>query len=181
MKRKTEVLVFAKLRGKLAISGVLCALMGAVVVVPAASAVALDAGAKMPEIGLKDLSGKNVDLASLAGKVVIIDFWATWCAPCKEELPELEKFHKKYASKGLAVLGVSIDKEAGVIKPFLDKMKITFPVVHDAGHTLAGKYSPPRMPSSYIVDKKGIVRYVHGGFRSGDAAAYEREISELIG
>lgn len=170
--------MFAKLRGKLAISGVLCALLGAVVVVAPASA--LDAGAKMPEIGLKDLSGKTVDLSSLAGKVVIIDFWATWCAPCKEELPELEKLHKKYGSKGLAVLGVSIDKEAGVVKPFLDKMKITFPVVHDAGHALAGKYAPPRMPSSYIVDKKGIVRYVHGGYRASDAAEFEKQVQELL-
>jgi len=170
--------VFAKLRGKLAVWGVLCAVLGGVVIVPAASA--LDAGAKMPEIGLKDLSGKTVDLAALSGKVVIVDFWATWCAPCKEELPELEKFHKKYAAKGLAIVGVSIDKEAGVVKPFLDKLKISFPVVHDGAHSLAGKYSPPRMPSSYIVDKKGIVRYVHGGYRASDAAEFEKQIQELL-
>ena len=170
--------MFAKLRGKVAIWGVLYSVLGGVVTLPSASA--LDAGAKMPEIGLKDLSGKTVDLGSLAGKVVIVDFWATWCAPCKEELPELEKFHKKYAAKGLAVVGVSIDKEAGGVKPFLDKLKITFPVVHDSGHTLAGKYAPPRMPSSYIIDKKGIVRYVHGGYRASDAAEFEKQILELL-
>jgi peroxiredoxin len=141
---------------------------------------ALDAGAKMPEIGLTDLAGKPVSLASLAGKVVIIDFWATWCAPCREELPQLEKFHQKYGPKGLAVLGVSVDKEPEGIKGFLDKLKVSFPVVHDAGHQLSGKYSPPRMPSSYIVDRKGIVRYVHGGYRAGDAAEFEKQIQELL-
>jgi peroxiredoxin len=141
---------------------------------------ALDAGAKAPEIALTDLTGKKVDLASLAGKVVIIDFWATWCAPCREELPELEKFHQKYGSKGLAIVGVSVDKEAGGIKDFLGKLKVTFPVVHDAGHAVSGKYGPPRMPSSYIVDRKGIVRYVHGGYRAGDAAEFEKQIQELL-
>ncbi|MET0389836.1 MAG: TlpA disulfide reductase family protein [Polyangiales bacterium] len=135
----------------------------------------------MPEIALTDLSGKKVDLASLAGKVVIVDFWATWCAPCREELPELEKFHKKYGPKGLAIVGVSVDKEASGIKGFLEKLKISFPVVHDAGHTVSEKYSPPKMPSSYIVDRKGIVRYVHGGYRSGDAAEFEKQIQELLG
>jgi peroxiredoxin len=142
---------------------------------------ALDAGAKMPEIGLTDLAGKPVNLAALAGKVVLSDFWATWCAPCREELPLLEKFHQKYGSKGLAIVGVSVDKEPGGIKGFLDKLKVTFPVVHDAGHEVSGKYSPPKMPSSYIIDRKGIVRYVHGGFRAGDAAEFEKQIQELLG
>ena len=171
--------MLVKSRATLVCTLLLTGLLAAAVSVSSASA--LDAGAKMPEIGLKDLSGKTVDLASLAGKVVIVDFWATWCAPCKEELPELEKFHKKYGAKGLVIVGVSVDKEAGGLKPFLDKLKITFPVVHDAAHAVSGKYSPPRMPSSYIVDRKGIVRYVHGGYRASDAAEIEKQIVELLG
>ena len=141
---------------------------------------ALDAGAKMPEIGLKDLSGKTVNLASLAGKVVVIDFWATWCAPCKEELPVLQKLYKKYASQGLVVVGVSVDKDAANIPSFAKKLALTFPVVHDAGHQVSGRYQPPRMPSSYIIDRKGIVRYVHGGFRADDAAVFEKQIQGLL-
>lgn len=171
--------MLVKSRATLVCTLLLSGLLAAVVSVPRASA--LDAGAKMPEIGLKDLSGKTVDLASLAGKVVIVDFWATWCAPCKEELPELEKLHKKYGPKGLVVVGVSVDKESGGLKPFLDKLKISFPVVHDADHAVSGKYSPPRMPSSYIVDRKGIVRYVHGGYRASDAAEFEKQVIELLG
>ena len=66
------------------------------------------------------------------------------------------------------------------IKSFLDKLKVTFPVVHDAVHAVSGKYAPPRMPSSYIVDRKGIVRYVHGGYRAGDAAEFDKQIQELL-
>ena len=142
---------------------------------------ALDAGAKMPEIGLKDLSGKSVTVASLAGKVVVVDFWATWCAPCREELPMLEKLYKKYGPAGLVVVGVSVDKDAANIKTFLQKMPLTFPIVHDAAHAVSGKYGPPRMPSSYIVDRKGIVRYVHGGYRADDAAEFEKQIKTLLG
>jgi peroxiredoxin len=147
----------------------------------AAHADALDAGGKMPEIGLKDLSGRVVNTASLAGKVVVIDFWATWCAPCREELPVLQKLYKKYGAQGLVVVGVSVDKEADNIKQFMQKMPLSFPIVHDAAHSVSGKYAPPRMPSSYLVDRKGIVRYVHGGYRAEDAAAFEKEIQGLLG
>ena len=142
---------------------------------------ALDAGAKMPEIGLNDLDGKPVNLASLAGKVVVLDFWATWCAPCKEELPVLQKLYQKYAAKGLVVVGVSVDKDAANIQSFLKKLSVSFPAVHDANHAVSGRYQPPRMPSSYIVDRKGIVRYVHGGYRASDAAEIEKQIVELLG
>jgi len=156
-----------------------CVLLAALVC-SSAPAAALDAGGKMPEIGLKDLSGKTVDAASLSGKVVIVDFWATWCAPCREELPELQKFHKKYAAQGLVIIGVSVDKEPDNIKSFLQKLQVTFPVVHDVGHQVTGKYAPPKMPSSYIIDRKGIVRYVHGGYRAGDAAEFDKQIQELL-
>lgn len=159
--------------------GFLAAALALSLVLPVAGA--LEAGSKMPEIGLTDLSGKQVTVASLAGKVVVVDFWATWCAPCKEELPVLEKLYKKYGSKGLVVVGVSVDKDASNIKGFLKKVGVTFPVVHDANHQVSGRYQPPRMPSSYIVDRKGIVRFVHGGFRADDAAVLEKEIVGLLG
>lgn len=170
----------ASSRMKLASWITLAAVSASLVSAPISVAAALDAGAKMPEIGLTDLAGKPVNAASLAGKVVIVDFWATWCAPCREELPQLQKFHQKYGAKGLVIVGVSIDKESGGIKDFLGKMKVTFPVVHDAAHAVAGKYAPPRMPTSYVVDRKGIVRYVHGGYRAGDAAEFEKQIQELL-
>ena len=163
-----------------ALSLVWCTAVGAALTLAAAGAHALDAGAKMPEIGLNDLSGKPVNLASLAGKVVVIDFWATWCAPCKEELPVLQNLYKKYGSQGLVIVGVSVDKDAANLPSFLKKLGVTFPIVHDANHAVSGRYAPPRMPSSYIVDRKGIVKYVHGGFRADDAPVFEKQIQGLL-
>ena len=148
---------------------------------PAAPASALDAGARQPEIGLSALRGGRVDLASLKGKVVIIDFWASWCAPCKEEMPVLERLYKKYKSRGLVVVGVSVDQEADNVRSFLKQLPVSFTIVHDADKKVADRFKPPRMPSSYVVDRKGIVRYVHAGYRSEDAAKLEAEVKALLG
>jgi cytochrome c biogenesis protein CcmG, thiol:disulfide interchange protein DsbE len=143
-------------------------------------AAALEQGAKAPEIGLTDLSGKPVTMASLAGKVVVVDFWATWCAPCKEELPVLNKLYKKYGPSGLVVIGVSVDEKVDNVRAFLKKLPLDFPIVHDAAHAVSGRYKPSKMPSSYIIDRKGIVRHVHGGYRSEDASKIESEIRALL-
>lgn len=144
------------------------------------AAKALDAGARMPEIGLKDLRGNTVDRAALAGKVVIVDFWASWCGPCKEEMPVLSRLYQKHAARGLVVVGVSVDEEAANVHAFLAKVKATFPIVHDAKHSVAERFAPPKMPSSYVVDRRGIVRYVHGGFRPADAESLAREVEKLL-
>jgi peroxiredoxin len=147
----------------------------------AAGAQALDEGARLPEIGLNDLSGKRVDLASLKGKVVIVDFWATWCAPCKQELPLLEKLYQKYKGRGLVILGVSVDQEEANVGAFVKQLKLSFPIVHDKAHSVADRVKPPKMPSSYVVDRNGVVRHLHGGFRSGDEGKIESEINALLG
>jgi peroxiredoxin len=143
-------------------------------------ALALDKGEKMPKAALKDLAGKPIAASALAGKVVIVDFWASWCAPCKQELPALEKLYQKYKDKGLMVIGVSVDSELDKAKALAKSLKLSFPSAHDAEHTLAEQFDPPRMPSSYVIDQKGIVRFVHEGFRAGDEAAIEREVRKLL-
>jgi peroxiredoxin len=149
---------------------------------PALPASALDSGQKLPEIGLTDLSGRKVDAASLQGKVVIVDFLASWCGPCKQELPVLQKLYKTYASQGLVVIGVSVDEDLDNLKGLLKQVKpqVTFPVVHDASKAVANRYKPSRMPSSYIIDRKGIVRHVQAGFRSEDAAKLEAQVKALL-
>lgn len=161
---------------------VLCAVVAAALVslavVPAA---ALNRGARAPEIGLNDLDGNAIRMAGLRGKVVLVDFWASWCAPCREEMPVLERLHNTYKDRGLVIVGVSQDRNVGNIRTFLRQTPVTFPIVHDAAHAVAGRYGPPRMPSSYIIDRRGVVRFVHGGFRAGDGATMEREIQGLLG
>lgn len=148
--------------------------------VAAATAAALDEGARAPELNARTLDGQRIRLADLRGKVVIVDFWASWCEPCREEMPVLERLYRRYGDRGLVVIGVSVDRTERNARGFLRRTPVSFPIIHDGGHGIANRYSPPRMPSSYIIDKRGIVRHIHEGFRSGDAAAMEREVRALL-
>jgi peroxiredoxin len=141
---------------------------------------ALEVGTTPPEINLTALDGKKVSLAALRGKVVIVDFWASWCAPCKEEMPVLQSLYKRFGSKGLVVIGVSVDNDREKAKTFIDGLKVSFPIVHDADKSVAGRFKPPRMPTSYVIDKAGKIRFVHAGFRKEDAKKLEEEITKLL-
>jgi peroxiredoxin len=145
------------------------------------SGFALDVGADAPEIGLANLAGQTVTKRSLTGKVVIVDFWASWCEPCREEMPVLERLYRRYRQRGLVVIGVSVDRDREHVQGFLRRTPVTFPIIHDAEHVVAGRFSPPRMPSSYVIDRRGVVRFVHAGFRAEDAAALERQVEQLLG
>ena len=154
---------------------VVLALVG--VVVPA---YALGVGSRAPELGANDANGQRVTVAGLRGKVALIDFWASWCEPCKQELPVLDRLYRRHRERGLVVVGVNIDRSVDNMRRFLARTPVSFPVVHDAGQRIAGRYRPPRMPSSYLVDRRGVVRYVHEGFRAADASTIERHIEELL-
>lgn len=149
-------------------------------VVSTRAALAIDEGAAAPEIKLNDLSGKPVSLSSFKGKVVLVDFFASWCAPCREELPVLDKLSKTYGSKGLVVLGVNIDNDVKTAAKFLKDVPVSFTVVNDKDKKVAKAYAPPTMPSSYIIDKEGRVHHVHAGFRASDAAKLEAELKKLL-
>ena len=148
----------------------------------ASSVDALDKGQVAPEIGLADLTGKSVKLSELRGKVVLVDFWASWCGPCRESLPVLDKLSKTYRDQGLVVVGVNIDKTPELAREFLSKNKLSlsFAVVNDKKHEVAARYAPPTMPSSYVIDREGRVRSVHAGFRQSDAPKLETELKALL-
>ena len=156
--------------------------LGAGAVSVAAPAGALDRGQEAPEIELKDLSGKPVKLSNYRGKIVLVDFWASWCGPCRDSLPVLERLSRTYQDKGLVVLGVNIDNSADEAQAFLkkNKLNVSFPVVNDKEKKVAARYAPPTMPSSFIIDRSGRVHRVHEGFRSADAAKLEAELKALL-
>jgi peroxiredoxin len=141
---------------------------------------ALDEGQPAPEIKLNDLSGKPVALSSFKGKVVLVDFFASWCAPCRQELPVLEKLSKAHRDEGLVILGVNIDNDLATAGKFLKEVPVSFPVVHDAEKKVAKLYAPPTMPSSYIIDRQGKIHRVHKGFRASDAQKIEAELKALL-
>ena len=141
---------------------------------------ALAPGENPPAIGLADQHGNVVDLTKLRGKVVLIDFWASWCGPCKQEMPVLEALHKKYAKRGLVIVGVNIDNQKKKMANFLEANPVTFRHVRDEKLRVASAYEPPTMPSSYFIGRDGKVRFVHAGFQKKDAAKFEAQIQALL-
>lgn len=137
-------------------------------------------GAPAPAFELRDVSGGgNQSLAAYAGKVVIVDFWATWCKPCKESFPAYQKLIAELGGD-LVVLGISQDEDAKGIPAFISETGAKFPVVWDDGKSVAKSYDPPSMPTAFVVDKSGIVRFVHVGYHAGDEATLEDEVRSLL-
>jgi thiol-disulfide isomerase/thioredoxin len=128
-----------------------------------------------PLSGLASLSGG--DVPALAGKVVLIDFWASWCAPCKASFSVMAKLHAAYEARGLQIVAVGIDEKPALATAFWKKMAPPFPGLHDREQTLVSKVGVPTMPTSYLLDRTGKVRFRHEGFR-GDAS--ERELRQHI-
>jgi peroxiredoxin len=137
-------------------------------------------GKPAPEFSLPAQSGaKRASLESEQGKVVLVDFWATWCGPCKASFPKYEALAKKY-SDGVAVIGIAEDDESDGIKAFAAETGATFPLAWDAEKSVAASYRPESMPTSFIVDKNGLVRFVHSGFRDGEEKEIEAQLKSLI-
>ncbi len=137
-------------------------------------------GAAAPPFELKDASGKQkVGLSEHAGKVVVVDFWATWCTPCHESFPAYERISKKFGDK-VAVIGISVDEDPAGIPKFAKETGATFPIAWDDGQITSKSYQPPTMPTCYVIDGSGVVRFVHSGFHSGEEQAIESEISSLL-
>jgi len=131
---------------------------------------------------LPDLNGKVAKLGELRGKVVLVDFWATWCDPCMKELPELEKLYQQFTAQGVVVVGVSIDKERKNAQELVTRLKLKFPVLHDPEGKVAEVYDPPKMPTSYVIDRQGVVRFVNEGFSgAADVAKLRRQLEQLSG
>jgi len=107
-----------------------------------------------PEFTLKDLSGKTWTFAELRGKVVLVNFWATWCPPCRKEMPELETLYGRFSSKGLVVLGIS-DEEAAKVEPFIRERKVSFPVLLDPGRKVNEMFVVEGIPKSFVYDREG--------------------------
>ena len=134
-------------------------------------------GDAFPALGPGALAPLAGELPKTEGKVVLVDFWASWCAPCKASFPVLAKLHKEYAARGFAVVAVSVDEKAPAAVAFAKKFAPPFAALHDREGKLVQQVSVPTMPTSYLVDRNGRVRFVHAGFH-GDTS--ERELRKEI-
>ena len=120
-------------------------------------------------------------MPNLQGRVALVDFWASWCGPCKKSFPALDALQRKYGAQGLQVVGVSVDQDPAALSRFLDAMPVSFPVVRDTAQKLVAHLRVAAMPSSFLVDRRGVIRFVHTGFHGEETVRdYEREIEALL-
>lgn len=138
-------------------------------------------GAAAPAFRLPSLAGRQTRLSSMRGKVVFLDFWASWCVPCRAEFPVLQRLSERYARRGLRVIGITVDQEASNARAFVDRARARFLILHDANRAVAEQYAPPSMPTSYVIDREGILRHINRGFEASDDAKFERQVVALLG
>jgi cytochrome c biogenesis protein CcmG/thiol:disulfide interchange protein DsbE len=132
-----------------------------------------------PDFTLKNAAGKRLSLSDYKGKVVVLNFWATWCGPCKVEIPWFIEFQKKYAGQGFTVLGVSMDEEGwNVVNPYASKMEINYPIVVGNEEVNMHYGGIEALPTTFVIDRHGKVAYVHAGLIS--KGEYEKEITHLL-
>jgi thiol-disulfide isomerase/thioredoxin len=132
-------------------------------------------------LAAQDLGGRTVDVAADRGKVRVVAFWATWCEPCRDELPALDRLQRELGPRGLAVYAVSFDEDRAQIPAFLAQVPVGFPVLWDkGGDRHAEAFQVDRLPTALIVDRAGLVRFVHQGYDESEAREERREVEMLL-
>lgn len=147
---------------------------------PAATTVAAEASGPAPMFTLDTPGGETNSLAQFKGQVVMLNFWATWCGPCQQEMPLLDQMYKKYKPAGFTLIGVNVDKEAPPVKTLLARRPVSFPVLLDPQSQVSKSYHVDEMPSTVLIDRKGNIRFVHRGYKPGDENEYQDLIRQLI-
>lgn len=139
---------------------------------------------KAPDFTLRDVTGKTVTLESLKGRVLFINFWASWCPPCKKETPELDKLAGRYKDSDLMVMAVNIDKTRDKADEFLERIGLLhsnrLTILLDPQSSVVSSYGARAMPTSFIIDRDGTIRYVHLGFNESDPSHWTKEVESLF-
>jgi thiol-disulfide isomerase/thioredoxin len=162
------------------VKGMFKGLALAAVCVSAALAASSSSG-PAPGFQLSGRGGKAIDLAQFKGQVVMINFWATWCGPCRQEMPLLEDIYKKYKPMGFTMLGVNVEPDSAAAEAWLQKQKpVSFPIAFDVESKVSKLYKVAGMPSTVFVDRKGNVRIMHKGYKPGDEDLYLTQIRSML-
>ena len=158
------------------------ALVAALALLLSGEALAIEAGGALPALTLASLGEpqKSIALRELRGKVVYVDFWASWCVPCRISMPALDALYAKHRAQGFTVVGVNQDVSVEDARRFLKKVPVSFPLARGGDEAAAKAFDVKAMPSGYLVDRKGIVRRVHRGFTEETAAQLETELEALL-
>lgn len=153
-------------------------LLGPAVCVPATALV----GQPAPDFALRSWQGDNVRLSEHFGEVVLINFWATWCGPCRQEMPMLDEIYGKYRRAGLVLFSVNLDEENNLdaAREMAKTLRVSYPVLFDARKEVSRAYQAGTMPLTVLIDREGVVRYVSEGYKVGYEARYTEKLRELL-
>ncbi len=133
-----------------------------------------------PDFTLPSAAGTNLRLQEQRGQVVMLNFWATWCGPCRREMPQLNRLYEKYRKAGFVLLGVNVDENPANAVGVSSKLGVQFPVLFDKDQRVSRLYDLSTMPSTVLIDRDGRVRFIHLGYKDGFEDAYDKQIAELL-
>jgi len=133
-----------------------------------------------PNFELAAMDGGRVSLADLKGQVVMVNFWATWCGPCRQEMPHLDALYQRYSSLGFTLLGVNVEKDSSGAGKYLAETPVTFPILFDPKNEVTAMYNVVAMPSTVLIDKNGNLRFIHHGYQPGYENEYQTQIRALL-
>ena len=137
-------------------------------------------GAPLPELDVSLTSGQQLRLSSLRGEVVVMTFWASWCEPCRAELPVLEALHQRYRARGMRIVGINNDSRAENMRAMIRRLGLSFPMVHDPQNRVRNLLAVRAQSATIVVDRQGVVRFVHTRFDGTQASRMENEVQGLL-
>lgn len=155
-------------------------IMSIIVLCTSINTFAADAKGPAPDFTLASKNGNNIRLQEQLGDVVLINFWASWCGPCREELPHLETLQQEYADLGFTILAVNVDEDPSKADILLNDIPVSFPVLFDVNDDVSKLYKVKAMPTTVIVDRDGNQRLLHHGYKSGDEVKYKQAVKALL-
>lgn len=141
---------------------------------------AAGSGGAATDFTLKSAGGENIRLSEYRGQVVLLNFWASWCGPCRQEFPHLSDLHDKYADLGFTVFGVNVEKDRTLASKVLRDIPVSFPILFDDANEVSESYGVDAMPMTVLVDRNGDVRFIHRGYKPGFETMYEKEVRALV-
>ena len=137
-------------------------------------------GGVAPDFTLKSKSGKNIKLNEYRGDVVMINFWASWCGPCRQEMPALEQLYSRYKDLGFVILGVNLDEDSGKAIGMLNHIPVSFPILFDNDKKISNLYDVTAMPTTYLIDRNGNLRHLYKAYKPGYEEKYAKQIKALV-
>jgi thiol-disulfide isomerase/thioredoxin len=143
-------------------------------------ALATDGAPPAPEFKLASRAGGEMSLSGLRGQVVMINFWASWCGPCRQEFPALDEMYRKYKPMGFAMVGINVESEKADAERFLGMRPVSFPILFDPDNRVSASYGVSAMPTTVLVDRQGRLRWQHRAYKPGDEARYIEQIRAML-